>query len=140
MAKKQSRFIETGEFRPPNKGEFYKAYSGGILEATGDWDALDGNRYIVAPRVNLGVRQPARPKTLQAIREDRLGRVLDAALTAAEKELAELLKDTDASKVAMLFSEHINTHLAEELRGAARYGNSVAAFRKAVNDGEESAI
>ena len=79
---------------------------------------------------------------------DKQMAILDAALDAAEAKLEKLLAKSPFTGTASLtpsgvvayFREHSRTHLAFELRGAMKYGNSVKKFRAAIMAGKESAI
>lgn len=65
--------------------------------------------------------------------------LLDAALSAAEEELQQLLdKRFTPEEIAGAFEAHVRIHLTEELTGAKRHGNDVADYREAVNDGKDS--
>lgn len=65
-------------------------------------------------------------------------RVLDEALDAAEKQLERMLETGfTPERIAELFTAHINNHLAPEMAGAKRYGNSVSRFRRAIMAGKE---
>ena len=66
--------------------------------------------------------------------------VLDLALNAAESKLQKLLATMKPGDIAQLFVEYTQIHLNEELTGAKKYGNNCRAFRRAVNNGKESAF
>lgn len=71
----------------------------------------------------------------KTVREYR--RVLDEALDAAEKQLERMLETGFApERIAELFAAHIDNHLAPDMAGAKRYGNSVSSFHRAIVAGK----
>lgn len=73
--------------------------------------------------------------------------ILDEALSRAEVRLQHLFDPARTgfarmtpAQVADAFARHVATHLRDELTDATRHGNSVATYRRAVNEGTDSAF
>jgi hypothetical protein len=63
---------------------------------------------------------------------------VDDALSAAESHLDNLLDKYSVEHIVRFFEQQVRIHLRDELNGAKKHGNDAAAYRDAVNNGEES--